>query len=148
MVSAWSDQRLPTSRGSSVSWPGWVGQELLYPEALDDVDSEDEWYGLPTPNSAARLMAGTAGAPSLPTARGWTRLVRGGGGRDVSTLLGLLDRSAPIGRSYMSLEGFLARSGRGPGAEGVRDGVSAPPVSRGKVPARFPDLNGSGSNPS
>ncbi len=79
-----------------LAWLVWVWTELLYPDPLDDVDSDGEWYGFPTPNSWAKLIAGTAGAPSWPAllpVRGWMRLVRGGGALVVSTLLGRRVRS-------------------------------------------------------
>ena len=60
---------------------------LLEPDAFEDWDSEGVWYGLPIPNSAARLtFAGTGGAsPSLPSSLEPIKLgARGGGGLEVS----------------------------------------------------------------
>ena len=60
---------------------------LLEPDAFEDWDSEGVWYGLPIPNSAARLMfVGTGGAtPSLPSILDPLKLgARGGGGLEVS----------------------------------------------------------------
>lgn len=95
-------------------------------------------------------MAGTAGAPSGPVVLARTRPVRGGGGRDVSgPLLGLFIRSLVIGigpgiapglgpnivpdigpgtgpgigplpASLAASDGRRGRSGRNPGADGVR----------------------------
>jgi hypothetical protein len=60
---------------------------LLEPDAFEDCDSDGVWYGLPIPNSAARLtFVGTGGAsPSLPSTLDPIRLgARGGGGLEVS----------------------------------------------------------------
>lgn len=81
---------------------------------------------MPTPNSDARLMEGTAGLSTWPAVPGRIRLVRGGGGREVSgSLLGLRNLSDVTGvRPATSFDGFRNLSGRGPGADGVRAGAS------------------------
>ena len=116
-------------------------------DAFDDTDWFGVWYGLPMPNSAARLMDGVV-LPSLPAVLGRTRLTRGGGGREVSgPIEGRLDLSPVNGgiRLGMSFDGLRSLSGRGPGADGVRSGASTAAACLGKVPARF---KGSGSKSS
>ena len=117
-------------------------------DAFDDIDWLGVWYGLPMPNSAARLMDGVV-LPSLPAVLGRTRLTRGGGGREVSrTVDGRLDldRSPFLGiRSGISFDGLWNRLGLGPGADGVRSGASTAAACLGNVPAR---LNVSGSKSS
>jgi hypothetical protein len=84
-----SDGRLRDRFGLGPVDNGGLDRELvllswLYPEALEDCDSEDVWYGLPIPNSAARLrFAGTGGVPpNLESILGLIKLApRGGSGR-------------------------------------------------------------------
>jgi hypothetical protein len=84
-----SDGRLRDRFGLGPVDNGGLDRELvllswLYPEALEDCDSDGVWYGLPIPNSAARLrFAGTGGAsPSLESILGLIKLApRGGSGR-------------------------------------------------------------------
>jgi hypothetical protein len=98
------------------------------------MESDVLWYGLPMPNSFTRSIDA-----SLPDVLGLTRLVRGGGGLDVS---GPKDGR----RALLTLEGFRASlSGRGPGADGVRIGAYTGSFRRGKVPVRLSAVGGSGA---
>jgi hypothetical protein len=74
-----------------LAWLTW-----LEPES-EDCDSEAAWYGLPIPNSAARLISdGTGGMSSdLPAVPGLDRLGRLGGG--------VLDRSGPTKDSFRAM---------------------------------------------
>jgi hypothetical protein len=105
---------------------------LLEPDAFEDCDSDGVWYGLPIPNSAARLMfVGTGGAsPSLPSTLDPLRLgARGGGGLEVSgpdidcfrplDLEGdlLVDCSSILSLS-LSFDGVRVRA-TGPGSDGL-----------------------------
>jgi hypothetical protein len=132
-----------------LAWLAWLGRRsgpLLVSELLEEVDSEDVWYGFPMPNSSARLMVGTTGV------LGRTAPDRGGGGRDVSgPLLGLLAlslviRTRPSG-SLGECDGGCGRSGRSVaeegGAEGVRGGGANRSLGRGKVSDRFGVAGGS-----
>jgi hypothetical protein len=131
-------------------WLAWLGRRwgwLPLSELLDDVDSEDAWYGFPIPNSSARLIVGTPGVV------GRTTPVRGGGGRDISgpPLLGLLDLSLVIGTCPSGPPGEFGWSrcwsgrsvaDRG-GAEGVRTGGAKRSLGRGKVSDLFGVAGGS-----
>lgn len=77
------------------------------------------------PNSAARSTD-----PVFPAVLGRTMLLRGGGGLEVSGPIdGLLEFSNAL---------FCrSRSGRGPGADGVRNGGSLMKLGLGKVSERF-----------
>lgn len=73
-----------------------------------------------------------------------TRLVRGGGGLDVSGPMpadGLRDLSAVRGTwpitSLAAFDGRRVLSGLGPGADGVRAGASVISLGLGNVSARF-----------
>ena len=83
------------------------------------------------PNSAARLIEGTAGVRIV--------LMRGGGGRLVSgPLLGLRARSLVMGTRSCEVEGRRNLSGLAPdGADGVLAGGSTASLGRGKVSERF-----------
>lgn len=103
------------------------------------------WYGLPTPNSCATLTEPLE--DELPDVLDRTRLVRGGGGLDVS-LLGLRIPLPVMGMgSAISFDG-RRQLGRGPGADGVRAGVSIGSLGLGKVSDRCVIPNGFGSSSS
>ncbi len=144
-----TDLDLLRDRAGLVCEEGWLGR--LKVEALDDMESDGVWYGLPIPNSAARLMDGVA----LPSrVRGRTRLILGGGGREVSgPMEGLRDLSPFMGvrdrtMSLDALDGLRSLSGRGPGADGVRNGISIVSLGLGNVPARLLAPKGGGSKSS
>ena len=76
-----------------------------------------------------------------------TRLLRGGGALEVS-LPGLHDPALVIGiGSAVPPDSRSHLSGRGPGADGVRAGVSMGSLGRGNVPERCATSNGIVSSP-
>ena len=130
---------LSTDRAGLVLELVWLGCDecwlrWLYPEWLDDWDTEGEWYGLLMPNSSARLMLGAGPPPSRVCGR--IRLFLGGGGREVSRILNEGPRARSLPPRDLGIEASSAlrfvdelriRSccGLGPGAEGVRAGASS-----------------------
>jgi hypothetical protein len=119
---------------------------LLEPDAFEDWDSEGVWYGLPIPNSAARLIfAGTGGASSSrPSTLDLIKLgARGGGGLEVSgpeidwfrplDLEGdlLIDRPSIVSL-WLSFDGLRIR-GPGPGSDGLLIEACVPSLLNGKV---------------
>lgn len=117
--------RFGCDRAGLVCVLDWLGWPLLKFEYPDDAESEGVWYGLPMPNSAARSTD-----PVLPEVLGRTMLFRGGGGREVS---------GPIDGLRVPSNALFcrSRSGRGPGADGVRNGASLAKLGLGKVSERF-----------
>lgn len=97
------------------------------------------------PNSAATLTDPVD--DELADVLDRTRLVRGGGGLEVS-LLGLRIPASVIGIGLaVSLDG-RRQLGRGPGADGVRAGVSIGSLGLGKVSERCAIPKGCGSSSS